>query len=333
MKHVSAANYLGILDKCLQECGVSNFLKDIGLERVDVHDPTVYLNFDELKFILLEAYRLSQCSHLGLLFGEHLSIGNHGFLGYATMTSPTLRMAIQTFLNFIKVRTSLLQGKLCVDKAKTAFIELKLFTDEPVIVRFLTEIAVVHLTHLRRFLINAETPFLRIDIAYPKPPYAPYYYRSLHTSLVFDAMRTRLWLRPEELEYPINFADDASCQQAKRQLHTLAQQMCEEDTLPERIRQCLYAEDNYRLTMEQLAQSFCLSARTLRRHLARHQVSFQELFEEVRCQKAKDYLLKTRLSITEISFRLGFHDSSNFSKAFKRWTSLTPTDYREQHAK
>ncbi|HAT1761529.1 TPA: AraC family transcriptional regulator, partial [Legionella pneumophila] len=37
------------------------------------------------------------------------------------------------------------------------------------------------------------------------------------------------------------------------------------------------------------------------------------------------------ISMTEISFLLGFQDTSNFSKAFKRWTGVTPTEYREKH--
>nr|WP_255541672.1 helix-turn-helix transcriptional regulator [Legionella bononiensis] len=83
--------------------------------------------------------------------------------------------------------------------------------------------------------------------------------------------------------------------------------------------------------MEEIASKLCMTSRTLRRHLQKLQVTYQELLDEVREQKAKTFLLNNGISITEVSFLLGFNDTSSFTKAFKRWTGLTPSEYKEQH--
>ena len=49
-------------------------------------------------------------------------------------------------------------------------------------------------------------------------------------------------------------------------------------------------------------------------------------FEELRFR----YIADPALSLNEISYLLGFADSSSFGRAFKRWTGRTPQDYREQ---
>jgi len=58
-------------------------------------------------------------------------------------------------------------------------------------------------------------------------------------------------------------------------------------------------------------------------------VSFQELLEDVRFTSAKEQLKETGRSLSEIAFSLGFSDLSAFSRAFKRWSGLTPKGYRE----
>lgn len=331
MRQVISASYLGVLEKCLIDCGVRDFLKNLGFDSPGFKVPSAFLNYDEFDFVIKEGYRRSACPHLGLLFGQHLSIVNHGFLGYAAMTSPTLRAAIKTFLSFLNTRTSLLRGHLHEESRGKAFVEFRLLTNDLIIDRFITEVAVVHLAKMRVFLINASTPCLRMELAFDKPTYEPDYQQILNTQVTFNADLTRVWFLQEELDCPINFADDASYQQAKIQLQTSAGNLLLKNELPDRIKTMLANQELHQSSMEQVASKLCLSPRTLRRHLQSYHTTYQELFDEIRQQKAKDLLATNVLSITEISFQTGFHDVSSFSKAFKRWTGQTPTNYRQLH--
>lgn len=331
MDQVIAANYLSTLEKCLEQFGVSHFLEKIGFDLIRVHDPNAYLTEGEFSRVVIEAYKLSQCPELGLIFGQNLSIVNHGFLGYAAMSSPTFGAAIQTVLHYLNTRTSLLSLELQLDNEESISVKLLLHTKEIVISRFMTEVALTHLVKMRNFLINCVSPPLKIELNYDEPPYAKYYQTIFQSEVVFNTESTRIWFKAEELDYPINFADDVSYQLAKTQLQEIEKNMSLKEDLGSKIKSILINKNLNHVGMEEIASELCMTSRTLRRHLQRLDVTYQELFDEVREQKAKTFLLNNNISMTEISFLLGFQDTSNFSKAFKRWTGITPTEYREKY--
>jgi AraC family transcriptional regulator len=47
-----------------------------------------------------------------------------------------------------------------------------------------------------------------------------------------------------------------------------------------------------------------------------------------RMDRARSLLQKPALSVTQIGIQIGFRESSSFTKAFRRFTGLTPTEYR-----
>lgn len=81
---------------------------------------------------------------------------------------------------------------------------------------------------------------------------------------------------------------------------------------------------------EQIARRLGVSLRTLHRRLAEEGTSHGELVDDVRRTQAMLHLSGNRFTIGEISFLLGFAHPNGFHKAFKRWTRMTPAQYREE---
>ncbi len=79
---------------------------------------------------------------------------------------------------------------------------------------------------------------------------------------------------------------------------------------------------------EKVAHSLNMSESAFQKKLKAEGTSYQEVLDNTRTELAKHYLGKSGLSISEAAFLLGFSDSSNFSRAFKRWVGESPTDYR-----
>jgi len=79
-----------------------------------------------------------------------------------------------------------------------------------------------------------------------------------------------------------------------------------------------------------VAASLGMSTSTLQQRLIDRGTSFHELLNDVRRELACGYLRQPGVSVTEITFLLGFTDVSNFTRAFKRWTGTSPTRFRQR---
>ncbi|MAC45503.1 MAG: hypothetical protein CMI12_01440 [Oceanospirillum sp.] len=83
------------------------------------------------------------------------------------------------------------------------------------------------------------------------------------------------------------------------------------------------------LTMAQVAEQLNLSQRTLQRRLQEKELSYKQLVDEVRQQMALQWVRLKYLPMGEISYRLGFANAANFTRAFKRWYDETPKNVRQ----
>lgn len=81
--------------------------------------------------------------------------------------------------------------------------------------------------------------------------------------------------------------------------------------------------------LEQVARELAMSSRTLHRKLGQHDLSFQDLLDDERRRVAEDLLSNTAMNIKQIGDQCGFAESQNFSQAFRRWTGMSPSEFRD----
>jgi AraC-like DNA-binding protein len=81
-------------------------------------------------------------------------------------------------------------------------------------------------------------------------------------------------------------------------------------------------------TIERCADKIGTSVRTLQARLAADGARFSELVETQRAALAKSHLAQRQLSLDEIADRLGYGEQTSFGRAFKRWTGMTPQQFR-----
>lgn len=84
-------------------------------------------------------------------------------------------------------------------------------------------------------------------------------------------------------------------------------------------------------SVENIAACLSLSPRALARKLSSEGTTFRTVLKEQRKELAQQYLADTNMSISEIMFLLGFHDLSNFNRAFQLWFDCSPSQYRNNH--
>ena len=97
-----------------------------------------------------------------------------------------------------------------------------------------------------------------------------------------------------------------------------------------RVRRCLEAEKGVYPNLEQVSDKLNMSSRSLKRKLKTADSSFQVILDNIRKTEAIEYLCHSAHSIDEISTLLDFSDPSNFGRAFKKWTGVSPRSYRNR---
>ncbi|TRZ43981.1 AraC family transcriptional regulator [Robertkochia solimangrovi] len=81
--------------------------------------------------------------------------------------------------------------------------------------------------------------------------------------------------------------------------------------------------------IQQISDHMGMSSRTLKRRLAENNTTYREIIKDTQVEIAQYLLFSSDQSVAEIAFLTGFSEQSAFNRAFKKWTSKTPLEYRK----
>ena len=142
-----------------------------------------------------------------------------------------------------------------------------------------------------------------------------------------DAMR--IVFAASLLAQPLCARDPALVALLERQIDTLLAALPASDDLADAVRRqsaqlLLQGEP----ALDAVARALHLSGRTLRRRLAERGWQFRALLDDTRHRLAQDYLRDQRLALPEVALLLGYSEQSAFSRAFLRWSGVTPARWR-----
>ena len=171
----------------------------------------------------------------------------------------------------------------------------------------------------------------RLDMPYPKPTNAAAYEAHFGRPVRWGEHEARFWLRNEYLQLKLPTADPNA--------HAMYRTMCDQqlkaqeatnDTLAERVLTHLGLFNGHFPSAEDVAKSFDMSERSLRRQLSEDGRSFRDLLADARYTKARYLLKNTTLPIEDIAVQIGYAESAALIHAFRRWAGMTPREFREQ---
>ncbi|MEZ5508084.1 MAG: helix-turn-helix domain-containing protein [Gammaproteobacteria bacterium] len=177
-----------------------------------------------------------------------------------------------------------------------------------------------------RPLVEAE-----IDLQQPAPASLTDYTRYLPGQLRFGQPLNRVSVPMTLMTQPNPYGDSAVWEQALALCARLAPPPAgERASLADALRQLLQQEAGRRWTLEEIAEYFHLSPRTVIRRLKAEGVRYQQLLDEVLASQAKLCLRSPGHTVESVAAALGYQDASAFRRAFKRWTGLAPSDWQQR---
>jgi AraC-like DNA-binding protein len=275
---------------------------------------------------LLEA--LGDPPGLGLEAGSRFNITTLGMLGFAAISSPTLRDALEVGLRYADLTSIFFQ--VAVRDQGGLFSLLLDASPVPVrLRRFLLERDLAAAAHVMQNEAFGGIRPRRVRLGFPAPPGGVRRYEEVFgVRPEFDAPEHEIALDTALLDMPLPQAEAYTADLAEEECRRLVEQRMPHTGMTRQVNQVLLGRPQAPPSLDEVAGMLHLSPRTLRRRLAEEGTSYRTLLAEVRSQLAEDLLVNGQLTVEEVAQRLGYAETSSFTHAFRRWTGQGPRAHR-----
>lgn len=193
--------------------------------------------------------------------------------------------------------------------------------------------SVIYMMHrFYSWLIGRSIPLKEVCFKASPPADLKKYQDLFNCPVSFQQNDNVIKFSSDYLEYPITQTEES----LRNFLRTAPYQLVSKKTnidmhsLKARVRLMLEEEIHGEFpNIDSIAARMNISSRTLHRRLLKENSSFQKIKDEVRCDTAISFIKRPELTINAVSVLMGFQDTSAFYRAFKKWTGISPGDYRK----
>ena len=323
----------GIARAAYARCGKERIdadmlLKKAGLTRQQIDDPEVRITVQsQIKFLDLAAEALGD-EFLGFHLAQELELRELGLLFYVMASSGLLgdalqRLARYSAINNEGVRLSYRAGaKVTVE---FAYIGVPRHPD-----RHQIEFIMTTLIRLCRQLAGRQLQPERVALTHLRTDISAEIKKYFGGSVVFGQTVDRVTFSNVIRRMPVPSADPY--------LNALLRRYCDDARAARAVKSGalrLSIENaivpmlpHEKIRASKIASLLGLSQRTLARRLKSEELSLTGILHDLRYDLAKCYLKESDLSISTISWLLGYDQVSSFTHAFKQWTGTTPKQAR-----
>ena len=280
-------------------------------------------------------YRLAKALPGGIASGIGLQLGDlspttvHGPMAIAVSASKTLGEALFTIAHLGTGPTRIMRYDF---EVSAAFGDLRVTPDFDFrdIHHFLVEANAALNARMLEATIGQPVEGLEFHFPYPAPPWSDLYAQHLRGRIVFDAEALRIRVPRAQLALKSVASDPRARDAALREWRREADEakVIAHADLTSLVRGRLALVGDTYPALESIARSLGMSTRTLIRRLRDKGLRYRQLVDEARAEVACWRLAHTDDTIEQIAADLGYADTSNFSRTFRRWRGTAPSVYR-----
>jgi len=187
------------------------------------------------------------------------------------------------------------------------------------------EIAIAFAVRFIRMVYQPDYRPLRVEFTHAVADGAQRQYQEFFgVAPCFNANRNALFVDGGDLDVPLLTSNATMAAEYELKLSQRIAQMREKNLSMQVYTFLLNQLPGRKISKEDVAQHFAMSSKTLQNKLRKSGSSFQQILDAARLELANISLSRSDLSLADIAEQLGYNDTSNFCRAYKRWTGHSP---------
>ena len=307
---------------------LETLFKGTTLDWDSVLTSSTFVSFEQFKSITTNIEKSAQLRTLDLEVSSMIDVSAHGPLGYGAVAAKDLRSAFALVESMLATRINIIEVSFS-EEGDQAVLSIVSKLDLGPLTQFVMMLLLGSLLDIvKKTTGDTKTP-LNVSLPFSELETLDVY-QKLHPQICFslDHHCMTLSLPVSLLNQPCLTADEFAYRNALRECQQLVDIQGCGGGFYNKVKTALLSSEGEFPTLAVLADRFSMSERTMIRHLKAEGYNYQQILDDVRKELVVWLLGDSSLSIDEIASRAGYIDTSNFSRAFRRWFDTTPREFR-----
>jgi AraC-like DNA-binding protein len=323
---------LGALWKQLEGYGLDPrpLFNEHGIDPETLFDAGARIPIDRYQRLDMSAAELSGDPYFGLKGADYFRPAHLGALGFAWLASSSLRTAFQRMSRYARV----IQEKLSIELDEDEqYFYVRIDAHLPLMneqIREDGQLAAV--IKLCRIIAGKDFNPAKACFRQQQPAQTGYHYELFRCPVEFSCSDTMMVIRIEDIDKRLTGSND---ELAKLNEHIVVKYLAHSarHDIVNRVKAAIIDGLSGGTVNEvTIAKELHTTPRNMHRKLQKEGSSFKQLLTDVRKELAQQYIKDRSKTLTEISFLLGFSEVSSFSRAYKGWMGMPPSEARQSGA-
>jgi AraC-like DNA-binding protein len=317
---------LSLLPAILRERGIEPdpLARASGVDPAKLSDPAARLPYHLCGRLLGAAVAATGCPHFGVLIGRRWGLAGLGLPGQLALAAPTVGDALRGFVRLQHVNSRGGLVFLTERRDEVAVHYAICFKGVEATDQIMAISMTVACNGLRQICGEGWQPNA-VEFSFRAPADPRPYLELFRAPVRFNAQQTRLAFPAWWLARPVLGADPARYAQLQGETAGLTR-IDTESQLRRLLRQMV---EEGAVTGDYAARTLGLHRRALNRQLKRQGTTFRAILDDVRFEVARELLRDSDLAVIEIASLLDYADASALTRAFRRWSGVTPARWRD----
>lgn len=276
--------------------------------------------------------QLTGDADLGLHSAESYNPGALSIVGYVILSCRSAAEALEKLVRYAPLLNEGLQVRVVHDQGRThcrfgPVENLDSFLHHAPRQAMETLAAGIVLT-LKRLAVHPPEP-LEARFRHTAPDQLAEHHRLLGARLAFGQRENEVVYESSALETGLLSADPGLLAVFEADARNRLAQLKTHGAISARVQTILAGRLRGEVpSLADIASELAMSERSVQRSLSEESTSYREIVDEVRKGLALSHLATPGTTATDVAFLLGFSEPSAFTRAFRRWTGSSPTEFR-----